>query len=120
MGESRHLVPRQRHEKAMDRAEAIIDRTEKKKQKSRGRARNTQERSKAWGELNKKMLPKRAQVDMATLGKEIWIDEHDVNKDNNPQPEMAVADDLRDLDIEDTPSIENLKGSEINHTNENE
>lgn len=47
---------RKRREKTMDRAEAVMDRTETKVEKSKGRARNVQERSKAWDDLNKKAL----------------------------------------------------------------
>lgn len=44
----------------MDRAEAVMDRTEKKVEKSKGRARNIQDRSKAWDDLNKQVLAKKA------------------------------------------------------------
>lgn len=44
-----------RKEKGMDRAEAFMDRKEKKVEKSKGRARNVQDRSKAW-ELQNKVL----------------------------------------------------------------
>ncbi|KAK0635426.1 Alb1-domain-containing protein [Bombardia bombarda] len=52
-----------RHAKNMDRAEAIMDRTEKKVQKSKGQARTIQTRRKTWEEINK-------QAYGATLGVE--------------------------------------------------
>jgi hypothetical protein len=51
---------KRRQERGMDRAEAVMDKKEKKVEKSRGRARNVQERAKAWEELNKKILAKKA------------------------------------------------------------
>lgn len=44
----------------MDRAEAVMDKKETKVEKSKGRARTVQERAKAWEDLNKKMLLKKA------------------------------------------------------------
>lgn len=43
---------RRRHEKDLDRAEAIMDRTAKKIQKSKGQARAIQVRRKTWDEIN--------------------------------------------------------------------
>lgn len=40
----------------MDRAEAVMDKIEKKVEKSKGKARKVQERAKAWEELNKSVL----------------------------------------------------------------
>jgi hypothetical protein len=51
---------KRRQEKGMDRAEAVMDKKEKKVEKSKGRARTVQERAKAWEELNKKILAKKA------------------------------------------------------------
>lgn len=44
---------KRRHEKGMDRAEAVMERTAKKLQKSKGQARTLVERSKTWDEINK-------------------------------------------------------------------
>lgn len=44
---------RKRHERGLEMAEAVIERTSKKKQKSFARSRNIQERAKAWEEINK-------------------------------------------------------------------
>jgi hypothetical protein len=43
---------RRRHEKAQDRAAAIIERTENKVAKSKGQARTIQSRSRAWDDVN--------------------------------------------------------------------
>ncbi|KAF4626203.1 hypothetical protein G7Y89_g11958 [Cudoniella acicularis] len=68
---------RKRQEKGLDRAETVMDKKEKKVEKSKGRARTVQERSKAWEELNKKMLAKKAKEDAERLEKENWVDEED-------------------------------------------
>lgn len=47
---------RRRHEKSMDRAEAIMDRTAVKVQKSKGHARVIGSRKKTWEEINKEVL----------------------------------------------------------------
>ncbi|KAL2681262.1 hypothetical protein Neosp_008870 [[Neocosmospora] mangrovei] len=44
---------RRRHEKGLEMAEAVIERTKSKVEKSKGRGRNIQLRSKAWEEINK-------------------------------------------------------------------
>lgn len=103
---------KRRQEKAMDRAEAVMGRTEKKAEKSKGRARTIQERSKAWDELNRKMLAKKAQEDTIALEKENWVDESD--DDYNHQPDSAVVDDFKDLDIEDALPAEDPGTSEKN------
>jgi hypothetical protein len=108
---------RRRQEKAMDRAEAVMDRTEKKAEKSKGRARTIQGRSKTWDELNRKMLAKKAREDAIDLEKN-WVDEHD--DDDNQQPDSAVADDLRDLDIEDALPAEDPGTSTNNQALEEE
>ena len=46
---------RKRHEKSMDRAEAVMDRTETKVQKSKGHFKVIQARARAWDEINKEM-----------------------------------------------------------------
>jgi hypothetical protein len=65
---------RRRQEKGFDRAEAFIDKKEKKVEKSKGRARTVQERSKAWEDLNKKMLAQRAKEEAERIEKENWVD----------------------------------------------
>jgi len=46
---------KRRQEKGLDRAEAVMDKKEIKIEKSRGKARNVQDRAKAWEEQNKKI-----------------------------------------------------------------
>jgi len=55
-----------------------MDKKEKKVEKSKGRARTVQERSKAWDDLNKKMLAKREREEAERLEKENWEDEEDM------------------------------------------
>ncbi|KAK0651944.1 Alb1-domain-containing protein [Cercophora newfieldiana] len=55
---------RKRHEKSMDRAEAVMDRTETKVQKSKGHFKVIQTRNRAWDEINRdlsgvELLPKK-------------------------------------------------------------
>ncbi|KAL8400582.1 hypothetical protein RB594_000832 [Gaeumannomyces avenae] len=47
---------RRRHEKGMDRAEAVMDRTLSKIEKSKGQARTVQGRRKAWDDINTSAL----------------------------------------------------------------
>jgi Alb1 domain-containing protein len=47
---------RRRQEKGADRAEAIMDRTSTRREKSRGQSRSIQERSKNWEDVNKKAV----------------------------------------------------------------
>ncbi|KXX81758.1 hypothetical protein MMYC01_200691 [Madurella mycetomatis] len=52
---------RRRHEKSMGRAEAIVDRTAVKVQKSKGHARAIGSRKRAWEEINKEVLGQEGQ-----------------------------------------------------------
>jgi hypothetical protein len=89
---------KRRQEKGMDRAEAVMDKKEKKVEKSKGKARTVQERAKAWDELNKKMLAKKAREEALALEKEKekenWVDEDDGE---------AKADGMQDVEVEDAP-----------------
>ena len=86
----------------MDRAEAVMDKKEKKVEKSKGRARTVQERAKAWEDLNKKILAKQAAAE--TLEKENWIDEGDeemeaekeeeIEEGNAPVEEAMLTEDM--------------------------
>jgi hypothetical protein len=86
----------------MDRAEAVMDKKEKKVEKSKGRARTVQERAKAWEELNKKILAKQAAAE--ALEKENWVDdgdeemeaekEEEVEEENAPIEEAMVTEDM--------------------------
>lgn len=66
---------KRRQEKGLDRAEAVMDKKEKKVEKSKGKARTVQERAKAWDDLNKKTLAKKARQE--ALEKENWVDEQE-------------------------------------------
>lgn len=95
---------KRRQERGMDRAEAVMDKNEKKIEKSRGKARTVQERSKAWDELNRKMVAKKAREAALALEKENWVDE--VNEeDEEIQLDAAVVDGVKDLDVTDAPSV---------------
>lgn len=65
----------------MDRAEAVMDKTEKKVEKSKGRSKTVQERAKNWDELNKKLLAQKAKEEALALEKENWVDEEDDMED---------------------------------------
>lgn len=71
---------KRRQEKGLDRAEAVMDKKEKKVEKSRGRARTVQERAKAWDLLNKTILTGEERESEA-LEKENWVDEADAEDD---------------------------------------
>jgi len=83
----------------MDRAEAVMDKKEKKVEKSKGKARTVQERAKAWDDLNKKMLAKKAREEalaLEKLEKENWVD-----KDG------AEGETMEDVELEYTPTVGN-------------
>lgn len=89
---------KKRQEKGMDRAEAVMDKKEKKVEKSKGKARTVQERAKAWDELNKKMLAKKAREEalaLEKLEKENWVDEDE-----------AGSEKFGDIELEDAPTAE--------------
>jgi hypothetical protein len=68
-----------------------MDKKEKKVEKSKGRARTVQERSKGWDDLNRKMLARKAEEEAARLEKEGWEDEDmgDEGEDGGGEKEMA-------------------------------
>jgi len=85
---------KRRQEKGMDRAEAVMDKKETKVEKSKGRARTVQERSKAWEDLNKKMLAKKARDEALALEKENWVDEED------------KVEGMEDVEVDDTAAAD--------------
>jgi len=89
----------------MDRAEAVMDKKEKKVEKSRGRARTVQERSKAWDELNRKMVAKKAREVALALEKENWVDDEDNKEGEETLLDSAVMDGVKDLDVMDAPPM---------------
>ena len=96
---------KRRHERGMDRAEAVMDKKEKKVERSRGRARTVQERSKAWDELNRKMARKKSREAAMALGKENWTDEENGEEDVGVVLDSAIVDGVKHLDVMDaTPT----------------
>lgn len=83
---------KRRQERDMDRAEAVMDRTEKKLLKSKVRARSVQDRAKAWEELNKSVLD--AAKKQSALEKENLDEEEDgwgdIEVDDAPAAEAPV------------------------------
>ncbi|KAE9370338.1 hypothetical protein N431DRAFT_411565 [Stipitochalara longipes BDJ] len=88
---------KRRQERGMDRAEAVMDKKEKKVEKSKGKARTVQERAKAWDELNKKILAKKAREEalaLEKLEKENWVDEDGVEGET-----------MEDVEVGDAPAV---------------
>jgi hypothetical protein len=96
---------KQRQERGLDRAEAVMDKNEKKIERSRGRARTVQERSKAWDELNRKMVAKKAREATLALEKENWVDEGNEEEDEEIELDAVVVDGVKDLDVTDAPPV---------------
>jgi len=75
-----------------------MDKKEKKVEKSKGRARTVQERAKAWDDLNKKILAKKAREE--ALEKENWVDEENQETvDEDVEAEKTTADEPMDAGI---------------------
>lgn len=91
----------------MDRAEAIIDRTEKKVEKSKGKARTIQARSRGWEEVNKNFAVKTqilaldqqssSEVEGEDTGRTEDIDIDDAPKDQDGEEKL----DIESAEIED-------------------
>ncbi|TVY17408.1 hypothetical protein LARI1_G004216 [Lachnellula arida] len=85
---------RKRQEKGLDRAEAFMDKKELKVEKSKDRARTVQERSKAWEDLNKKILAKKeAERLEKEKENEDWVDEDEM-VDDGVVTEKGTGDDV--------------------------
>jgi hypothetical protein len=95
---------KRRQERGLDRAEAVMDKIEKKIEKSRGKARTVQERSKAWDELNRKMVAKKAREAALALEKENWVDKAN-EEDQEMKLDAAVVGGVKDLDITYAPPV---------------
>jgi hypothetical protein len=80
---------KRRQEKDLDRAKAVTDKKEKKIEKSKGRARTVQKRSKTWEELNKTMAAKRSREE--AFEKENWVSEEDVAEEVQDDVEVNDA-----------------------------
>lgn len=97
---------KRRMEKGMDMAEAVMDRKEKTIEKSRARARNTQDRAKAWDEQNKKMNLRKAQEEATAAEKENWVDEEDDESEGDEEKVNDVEEAgklVEDVHIGDAP-----------------
>ena len=110
---------KKRQQKGMDRAEAVMDKKEKKIEKSKGRARTVQERAKAWDDLNKKMLSKKAAQE--AFGKEEWVEDdgdmeveeevQDVQEGCEPAAEITTEVMATDPEPQSTtPLLEHIEG----------
>lgn len=95
---------KRRQEKGLDRAEAVMDKKEKKIEVSKGRARTGQERSKAWEELNRKMLAEKAQEEALALDKENWIDED--GEEDGDDKDLVDGSDVDDGEFKDTEVVD--------------
>lgn len=87
---------KRRQEKGLDRAEVVMDKKEKKVEKSKGRARTVQQRAKAWDELNRRILSRKAREEALERERENGIEEDD---------EVEMQD---DHEIEDTAAPETV------------
>jgi hypothetical protein len=79
---------RKRHEKGMDRAEAVMDKKSVRIEKSRGRARTVQDRAKNWEELNKKLGDKKSEkenLDSVAQDDQVDEDSTTIEADLNPE-----------------------------------
>lgn len=79
---------KRRQEKGMDRAEAIMDRTSTKIEKSKYKGRNVQERAKNWEALNKKAQ----EAVQAAMNKENEISEDEDTDEAQSQGEVEMGD----------------------------
>lgn len=101
---------KRRQEKGSDRAEAVMDKKEIKIEKSRGKARNVQERAKAWEELNKKMIAKKLREE-ALEKNEAWEDNNEDDlveatpAEGVAEPAAVAAEQSIPMDAEDEEEI---------------
>lgn len=85
-----------------------MDKKAAKVEKSRGKARTIQERSKGWEELNRRIIAKKAQEDANLLDIENWEDEDDANADI--EPDVGIQNPVEALAANDTGMSENRIG----------
>ncbi|KAJ8065006.1 hypothetical protein OCU04_007309 [Sclerotinia nivalis] len=79
---------KRRQDKGLDRAEAVMDRTSTKIEKSKYRGRNVQERAKTWETLNKKAQ----EAVQAAIEKENEVSEEEDVEDDHSQGEIEMDD----------------------------
>jgi len=95
---------KKRQEKGMDRAEAVMDKKEIRIVKSKDRARTVQERAKAWEDLNRKMIAKKARDEAAAL--DLALGKENLQGDD-------WEEDMEEVDVEAViPAVENLDFSD--------
>lgn len=85
---------KRRQEDGLDRAEAVMDKREKKIERSRVRAKTVQDRAKAWDELNKKIMAKKAKEEV--LLEDEWVE--DIDDENE----------MKDVEVEEEPQAEEV------------
>jgi hypothetical protein len=100
---------KRRQEKGLDRAEAVMDKKEKKVEKSKGRARTVQERSKAWEDLNRKILAKKARDEALAPENENWVDDGGDDMDEDTVDEEVKID----AGVNEDPNAEPIAVEEI-------
>ncbi|KFA64252.1 hypothetical protein S40285_06749 [Stachybotrys chlorohalonatus IBT 40285] len=89
---------RRRHEKGIEMAEAVVERTGKKVERSLGRERTGKERRKAWDAVNKAAEAEEAAADDAGSGEEIddgekgWVTDEDMDAAPVVAGDLPAAD----------------------------
>jgi hypothetical protein len=81
---------KRRQDKGLDRAEAVMDKKEKKIEKSKGRARTVQERAKAWDDLNKKIAARKAREEALEKENEAEEEDDEEAMDEDAEPTDAT------------------------------
>lgn len=79
---------RRRHEKGLEMAEAVIERTREKLEKSMGRERNVKDRRKAWEDINK------AAVTVENGGEEKMVEDKEAGWETDEEMGAAPVDAL--------------------------
>jgi hypothetical protein len=82
---------KRRQDKLGDMAEAVMDKKVTRIEKSKGRARNTQDRSKAWEEHNRKILAEKARIEALALEQENWVDDNEDSTEELDDAPVVVA-----------------------------
>ncbi|KAI9837230.1 MAG: hypothetical protein M1819_000304 [Sarea resinae] len=93
-GKSMSRQQRRRQEKGMERAEIVMDKTEKKVHKSLGRGKTVKDRRAAWEELNGKLSSKSKEQNMndGDNGDDVWQDEEMVEDTvDDGAPDSSIA-----------------------------
>lgn len=86
-----------------------MDKIEKKIEKSRWKAKAIQERSRAWDELNRRLVAKKTRGAAMALEEEILVEEANGREGEDMELGDSAVDDVNDLDVEDTPQENSIK-----------